>query len=339
MVNRTHAVFKANDRSFFAILKKDIHAMAAATENFSAKKLGEIDIIVAELVSNLVKHAGGGQVLAKLVEENGSQGIELIGIDDGPGMKDVSRMSEDGVSTKKTLGQGLGAMRRLSNLFQVYSLENWGTVILIRVFEKDPPFYRKQETVEIRSVIAPKPGEEACGDGAYSSFSGNHIKFFLGDGLGHGLHAAEAVNKAGHAFLECDLTEPAEIIRYINTSVKKTRGLVGTVVVFDIAEKKWRICGVGNIATHIQSISFKKNYTPYNGIIGLNVPNTLNTQELMYEKGQHLIMCSDGLKSKWDIARYPAILRYDPSILSACLIKDYARNTDDMSAMVCKINL
>ena len=78
---------------------------------------------------------------------------------------------------------------------------------------------------------------------------------------------------------------------------------------------------------------------PYNGIIGLNVPRTLNAQELDYERGQHLIMCSDGLKSKWDTVRYPAIQRYDASILCASLLKDYARNTDDMSVAVCKINL
>jgi hypothetical protein len=76
----------------------------------------------------------------------------------------------------------------------------------------------------------------------------------------------------------------------------------------------------------------------YNGIIGLNVPRTLNAQEINPEKGQQLIMCSDGLKSKWDPVRYPGIQRYDPSILSASLLKDFARHTDDMSAAVCKLN-
>src|SRR5919112_5959500 len=152
MVNRTHIAFKAEDRSYFAILKKEIHALAL-TARFSDKKLGEIDIIVAEMVSNLVKHAGGGQVLVKLVEEQGLQGIELISIDNGPGMTDVSRMVADGVSTKNTLGQGLGAMKRLANLFQVYSLKDWGTVILLRVFESDFPPFTKPPKWEINSVI------------------------------------------------------------------------------------------------------------------------------------------------------------------------------------------
>ena len=57
----------------------------------------------------------------------------------------------------------------------------------------------------------------------------------------------------------------------------------------------------------------------YNGIIGLNVPRTLNAQVVDYEKGQTLIMCSDGIKSKWDTNRYAPIQRYDASILSASI--------------------
>ena len=338
MVSRTHVSFKAEDRSYFAIVKKEIHALAVSA-NFSDKKLGEIDIIVAETVTNLVKHAGGGQVLVRLVEEQSIQGIELISIDNGPGMTDVTRMVADGVSTKNTLGQGLGAIKRLSDLFQVYSLKDWGTVMLIRVFESELRVARKPEKWEFNSVILPKPGETECGDGLFYTVTKDHLKFFLGDGLGHGTEAAKAVMTAGDAFLEFDEVEPGEIIRHINKAVKKTRGLVGTVAVFSFKEKTWRICGVGNISSKINSPESAKNYMSYNGIIGLNLPNTLNAQEIPYEPGQHLVMCSDGLKSRWDSIRYPAIMRYDLSIVSAALLKEFARNTDDMAVLTCKINM
>lgn len=338
MVNRTHVAFKANDRSYFAILKKEIRALAVSAK-FNERKVGEIDIIVAEMVSNLVKHAGGGQLLVKLIEQDGRQGIELLSIDDGPGMTDVTRMVADGVSTKNTLGQGLGAMKRLSDLFQVYSQKDWGTVILCRVFEEELPAFKTPSKSDIRSVIVSKPGEQQCGDGFFFNLTPNHVKLFLGDGLGHGPDAAHAVTKAGEAFIACIDNDPNEIIRYINRAVKKTRGLVGTAAIFNVKEKQWKICGVGNIATKINSHSSAKNYMPYNGIIGLNVPNTLNAQEVSYEKGQYIIMCSDGLKSRWDSWKYPGILRYDLTILCASLLKDFARNTDDMSVVVCKINL
>lgn len=338
MVNQSHVSLKAHDRSYFAILKKEVHLLAIAA-GFSEKKVGEIDIIIAELVTNLVKHAGGGNVLVKLVEEDGLQGIEIISIDNGPGMVDVTRMVADGVSTKNTLGHGLGAMKRMADLFQVYSSREWGTIILIRVFERAFPLFRKSPVAEIRSVVVPKPGETACGDGFYSVTNNDYIRIFLGDGLGHGAHAQAAVEKAGEAFLDCQETDPEEIIRTINAAVKKTRGLVATVAIFSLRTKTWKICGIGNITTRINGPDSLKTYTPYNGIVGLNVPNTINHVEIEHVKGQHLIMCSDGLKSKWDLIKYPAILRYDLSVLCSSLIKDFARNTDDMSVAVCKINL
>lgn len=338
MVNTVHVALKANDRSYFAILKKEIHVLAVSA-GFGERKLGEIDIIVAEMVSNLVKHAGGGDVLVKLIEESDIQGIEIISIDNGPGMTDITRMVSDGVSTKNTLGHGLGSMKRLSDVFQVYSAKDWGSVILLRVFEKELPKFKKPSVTDIKSILIPKLGETICGDRFFSKVDDQHVSLFLGDGLGHGPQAGEAVSKAGEAFLECEETDPPEIIRFINSSVKKTRGLVAAVAVFTFSNMKWRVCGVGNIATKISSIDGIKNYTPYNGIVGLNVPNTINAVEIEYEKGQHLIMCSDGLKSKYDLIKYPAILRYDLSIICSALIKDYARNTDDMSVMVCKISL
>lgn len=338
MGSTAHMAFKADDRSYFAILKKEIHAIAVGAA-FTDAKVGELDIVVAELVSNLVKHAGGGQLWVKLVEENGVQGIELISVDNGPGMTDISRMVADGVSTKNTLGQGLGAIKRLSDVFQVYSQKDWGAVILVRLFKESIRPLKSLPAKEIGFVVLPKPGETECGDGFYSTTTKEHIKIFLGDGLGHGPEAANAITAAGAAFLTCPEIEPTEIIRHINSEVKKTRGLVGTVAVFDLSQRKWKVCGVGNISTKIVSAANSKNLMGYNGIIGLNVPKTLNSQEIEYEKGQQIVMCSDGLKSKWDTVRYPAIGRYDTSILSAALLKDYARQTDDMSVAVCKINL
>lgn len=338
MVNRTHQVFRADDRSYFALLKKEIHALAVSA-GFSMHRVGEIDIIIAEMASNLVKHAGGGQILVKLVEEHHQQGIEVISIDHGQGMTEVSRMVADGVSTKNTLGHGLGAMKRLADVFQVFSQKDWGTVILARVFKERLPPFKKPALAEIRTIVLPKPGETECGDGFEIVDSNDGVKVFLGDGLGHGHDAAMAVEKAMSAFRNCTSWEPVEIIRYIDTEVRKTRGLVGTVAVFSTKERKWKICGVGNITTKLMSAGMVKNCMAYNGIIGLNLPRTLNTQEVAHEKGQQLIMCSDGLKTKWDTAKYPGIFRYDLSILSATLWKDFARHTDDMSVLSCKINL
>jgi len=330
-----HLCFAVADRSYFNLLKKEIHALTVKAD-FSSNKVGEIDIIVAEIVSNLVKHANGGRLLVKLIKEQDIDGIELISIDDGNGIADVGKMMADGMSTTNTLGHGLGAIKRLSSVFQVYTQKDWGTVLLSRVFKEDLPYQRK--TTEIRSVVVAKQGEEKCGDAFYCKITPDSVRLLLGDGLGHGPEAAGAVNTAIQSFKTSTEGSPSAIIRDLHLDVRKTRGLVATTALFKKDQKIWRICGVGNIATRVINGIEIKACVPYNGIIGYNIPKTIKDQELVAETSQILILCSDGIKTKWDLIKYPGILKYDLSILTAVIFKDHARHTDDMSVVAVRLN-
>ncbi|GAB4093078.1 ATP-binding SpoIIE family protein phosphatase [Flaviaesturariibacter terrae] len=338
MVSVATLRLSAADRSYFAILKKEVHALAVSA-GFGTQRLAELDIVVAEVVSNLGKHAGGGEVFVRAIEEKGFQGIELVAVDKGPGIADLKSMMLDGTSTKSTLGHGLGAIQRLADQFQIYTQPAWGTLLLARLFDGDWKAPKTRVPVEIRSLVVPKPGETACGDGFYAKESREHVKLLLGDGLGHGPEAALAAQKAIEAFRKCPDESPAAILRFIHQEVKRTRGLVATVAVFDIKKKQWSICGVGNIAARFFSPSGPRNHTPYNGIVGLNMPNTLNDQLIPYERGQSLVLCSDGIKTKWDLMALPGILRNDLALLNAALFKEFARQTDDMSVASCKLML
>ena len=76
----------------------------------------------------------------------------------------------------------------------------------------------------------------------------------------------------------------------------------------------------------------------YNGVIGMNIPNTLNEQVIKHERGQTLILCSDGIKTRWELNKFVGIFKYDLSILAAAIYKDFGRRTDDMSVLVSRIN-
>ena len=332
-----HISFNAEDRSYFSILKREIHAMAVGA-GFSEKRVAEVDIVVAEISSNLLKHASGGEILVKVQSESDNPSIELISIDNGPGMSDARKMMEDGISTANTLGHGLGAISRLSDKFEVYSLKDWGTIVLARLFKEPLPPFARKPLADVRSVVVAKTGEKLSGDGAYCEIRPDCVRLFLGDGLGHGPEAHGVVEAAIAAVKANPDNSPIEILRSLHLQVKKTRGLVGAIAVYRFADRKWRICGIGNIATRMQSVHTYKNHISYNGIIGLNIPNTLNEQEVDYDHGQVIIMCSDGIKTRWDLQKYTGIFKYDLSILAAAIYKDFARKTDDMSVLVGRIN-
>ncbi|RYZ13676.1 MAG: serine/threonine protein kinase [Sphingobacteriales bacterium] len=279
MVDATHISFVANDRSYFSLIKKEIRRMATEA-GVKASRINELDIIVAEMTSNLHKYSDDGEILAGAFANEGNPYMELICIDNGPGINNPGKMLGDGTSTSNTLGHGLGSMNRLSDTFEIYSQPGWG---------------------------------------------------------GHGPEANKAVNEAAAAFRVFPDYSPAETLRFIHASIKKSRGAVINIVGYNFTEKIWTSAGVGNIALRLNGPVTVKNHMSYNGIVGHNIPNTINDQVYTGEQLNQVLLTSDGIKTRIDFNRYPQMFKYDPGILAAAIYKDHARRTDDMSVVIAKL--
>src|SRR5687768_7821638 len=330
--------YRVEERSFVSYVKREIH-LEVIKARFTEKQVASIDIIVSELTSNLIKHAGSGEVLYRTTESAAGAVFEVICIDKGPGMSEPERMMVDGVSTSGTLGQGLGAIARLSTESQVYSTRGMGTIIYSRVSSE--PVKKKTSDgfrIDVKALCVSKPRETVCGDGFEVVNNNSTTKVFFGDGLGHGIHARDAVDCARNFFLGCNENDPVDIIKAMHEKVRRTRGLVAAIAVYDKSTSQLKICGVGNIAVRLFSGLQLKNYMSYNGTVGLNIPNSLKESVFPMEKNQHLIMCTDGIQSRWNLAQYPSIFKYDHTILAATLYRDYSRGNDDASVLIAKVS-
>lgn len=331
---------KVEDRSYLSFIKREIHSLIAKTK-FESMRAGELDIVVSELLSNVIKHAGGGEIFYKLSEsENNSTVFEIYCIDSGPGNNNMGKMMKDGASSSNTLGHGLGAIDRLSNFFQIYSMAEWGTVAYAKILmdEAQKKVVQPRNEIHIDTLQVCMPGENVCGDGYQMKKVNDETQIFLGDGLGHGPNAHEAVQTAIQAFNQCTENEPTDILRYIHQKVKKTRGLVGSIAIYNHIKKEWKTCGVGNITTRFYEGLMSKKVMSHNGIIGLNIPAIMNTHVLPNAEYQHIFMYSDGIRNHWDLHQYPAILKCAPAIMAAAIFKDNARRNDDMTLLVGKVN-
>src|SRR5262249_49280576 len=96
---------------------------------FDEARRGAVAIATTEMASNLVKHAGKGSILLQPIHDSGLPMLRVMAIDRGPGIADVSRAMVDGHSTAGSMGTGLGAIRRLSDSFEIYSGLDVGTII------------------------------------------------------------------------------------------------------------------------------------------------------------------------------------------------------------------
>ena len=85
----------------------------------------------SELVRNMLKYAGGGQVLIEAINQGRENGIRLTFRDKGPGIPNIALAMKDGFSTGKSLGVGLPGAKRLVNEFDIKSIVGEGTTVTI----------------------------------------------------------------------------------------------------------------------------------------------------------------------------------------------------------------
>ena len=176
MDNSYYHRFIADDRSYFSLIKKDINKIAEDA-GFISARLNEINIILAELTSNLQKYStGGAEILTTISGTDENSFLEIICMDNGPGIANLSKVLEDGYSSSSTIGHGLGSIKRLSDEFDIFSLQGWGTILLVRVYKTKNRVAQKSK-IKFGALVVPKQGEKVSGDGSYIIYNTIRIVF------------------------------------------------------------------------------------------------------------------------------------------------------------------
>jgi anti-sigma regulatory factor (Ser/Thr protein kinase) len=309
-------------------------AIALATRlGFQETQRGKVGIVVTEVANNLIQHAQGGVLLLRLLEQDSAIGIEVLSLDKGRGMVDVDECLQDGFSTGGTLGNGLGAIRRLSGLLEIYSIPNQGTALLAHLWS-DSALHPPQKTLEIGVICLPKLGEEVSGDAWAYQVDNCHSLLLVADGLGHGPAAATAASQAVRIFQEHHRS-PGAIVEAAHAALRSTRGAAIAIAEIDFEQKSVRFAGIGNIAASIFSVTKRHHLLSHNGTVGHEVRKIQELSYPWYANGL-LIMHSDGLDSKWQLDRYPGLSEKHPSLIAGVLYRDFNRERDDVTVLVAK---
>jgi serine/threonine-protein kinase RsbT len=87
---------------------------------------------VSELVRNILKYAGRGELRLRRAKGIGRRGIEIEAIDQGPGIADCEAAMLDHVSSGGSLGLGLPGVKRMMDEFTLESAPGEGTRVTVR---------------------------------------------------------------------------------------------------------------------------------------------------------------------------------------------------------------
>ena len=139
-------------------------------------RAGEVALAMAEVVSNLAKHAVAGAIVLRVVRTAQDVGIELLAVDSGPGIADAAASMRDGRSSSGTLGIGLGMIARLADTFDLHSAPGHGTVLLARFWPREvrarPEGCGGLPDFVVEGVTRPISGAQECGDGWAARWDG-----------------------------------------------------------------------------------------------------------------------------------------------------------------------
>jgi len=296
---------------------------------------GQIALATTEIAANVVKHAGKGHILVQRIGENGHSGLRIMGVDKGPGIADISRALSDGHSTAGTMGSGLGAIRRNSNAFHLYSVPGSGTIVSTEFWRGKQRPAAEAAPLEVGVVSEPIAGEEECGDGWGMRTSAETATLMVMDGLGHGVLAAEAARTAEQILAQTKCETPGDIILDTHAALKKTRGAAAAVARIDLQRRLLSFSGVGNISASIVRPDSSRGLPSHNGTLGQQMER-LQEFTAPWNQDSILVMHSDGLASRWDLARYPGIWSKPSSVIAALLHRDFSRGRDDVTVLVAK---
>lgn len=300
----------------------------ARSLRFSGEREGRVAVLATELAGNLIKHAGGGEVLLRILEEGPSPGLELLGLDRGPGMTDVGRCLRDGFSTAASPGTGFGAMRRLSDLFDLHTHPGKGTAVLVRIYREGPP--AGEGPFRLGVVCLPLAGEAVGGDGWAFAADGARVRLLVVDGLGHGPLAAQAAEAVLRAFQDSPFLELEPLLQRFHQACRPTRGAACSVGEVDLGQGKIRLAGVGNIAGLVATPSGAQMWMPHAGTLGAE-PVRPHQLEIPWRPATTLLLHSDGLGSRCSPEAYPGLLLRHPALAAGVLYRDCARGTDDVT--------
>jgi anti-sigma regulatory factor (Ser/Thr protein kinase) len=299
---------------------------------FPAQRTAEVGLVVTEIGTNVLRHAGGGTLLLRAVHMDRTGGIEVVAIDSGPGMSDVPASSRDGHSTRGSLGVGLGTIGRLADALDIGSRPGKGTVLVARFRPGRDAGPAGPDAAGITRALS---GEQLCGDAYALREDGSRLWLMLCDGAGHGPLAAAAAREAVRAFAEPERppSSPVDGLTSIHGAMSGTRGGAVAVAELDPGAGLVRFAGVGNVAGAVVSGTTKRSMISVGGIAGYRVP-TLRAYDYPLPAEAVVVLHSDGVRPRWRAEDLVPLPRRSPVVLAAALLSDEGVRQDDASVVV-----
>jgi anti-sigma regulatory factor (Ser/Thr protein kinase) len=296
-------------------------------------------LVAAEMVSNQVKYAANkGQI--QIWQQPGPV-LDILALDYGPGIANLQQAQQDGFSTARTLGKGLGSIQRLADKVAIYTQTasgphvRWnGTAVLARFRLGRENRKAEADPIEVGLFSRALSDDRYNGDRIYLKRSGETLRWLHLDGLGHGENAQSTTADLADHLLDND---PATALASVDRRLHGTRGAVAVIgeIVFPSCELQ--LLGVGDMHAIIHNHDQLRKVSFAPGVLGREHKSPTPFREVFERRGI-VLTASDGIRRSWDEASFPGLFNQPPQLIAYVLGNIMGRISDDQSLCVVGIN-
>lgn len=303
----------------------------AQSVGFDETAAGRVALVATELATNVVKYGVPGEILVGIYEDATGSGVEILALDKGPGFSDLGSALRDGHSTGGSAGEGLGAVRRLSDTFDIASRPGSGTAVLARL--SGVRLGASAMAATFGAVTVPLKGETANGDAYAVRERADGWTAIVADGLGHGPEAAKASEEALRLFRRHQDMSPSAILSAIHAGLSHTRGGAISTARYSRDTGLLTFAGIGNVMGAVVSGPVTKRTVSLAGTAG-HAARRIQDFEYPMRPDDVFVLCSDGIATGWSLDAFPGIAGAHPALVAGLIYRDFARVRDDATVLV-----
>lgn len=304
-------------------------------------------LVAAEMVSNQIKYAGSRGML-QIWQQPGPT-LDLVALDFGPGIANLAEAHQDGFSTSKTLGKGLGSIRSLSHHSGAYTVPErmgvpanpdarWHGCAFWSRFSPDPKRVfdtdARAPDFEIGLFTRALTDDRFNGDRIYIERNDGRLRWLHLDGLGHGELAQQATDHLADTLFSSP--DVVEVLNRVDRQLKLTRGAVAMLSEMDQDNMQAHIAGVGDMRAYWQVRDQFQSITFAPGILGKE-HKTPRATAVTLDKQSTVVTASDGVRRHWDETTFPGLLKQHPQLIAYVLGNILGRASDDQSLCVVRV--
>jgi hypothetical protein len=189
---------------------------------------------------------------------------------------------------------------------------------------------------EVAIFGRPIQGEPASGDDAAFVRTGNVMLVGVADGLGHGPEAREPAARAMTLLRQHRDGDVPSLLAACHETLKGTRGAVLAAARFDRQGHELTHGAVGNISSHVYRPKDSRRFVARAGVVGaagIPAPRVVVEREPL-DPRPILVMFSDGVSARADLADDPELLRQPPLVIAHQMVMRFGRTIDDALVLV-----